>query len=226
MSIRAAVLSGVVLLAAGVAGVASSRQPAAPPLAATVVELPPAPAAQAAVARAQQDPLAARLRGVLSQTPTGRATLDAIAGSEVPVLGPDEPALLQAATFLDGARHYMLVIEQPGRIIEIYGSTQAFRAPAAAGDSAAPTPAPPPAPGAAPRPLPGARQSAVRAVAVDRPQNVQVERTEYGVDVAFTRYGAVYNVTFICESPAAASCSEAAATGFAARLVLLGGGAG
>jgi len=115
----------------------------------------------------------------------------------------------------------MLVIEQPGRIIEIYGSTQAFRAPAAA--------APPPgaaAPAqAAPRLDPGAIRTAVRVPPADRAQDVRTERTEYGVDVAFSRYGAVYSVSFICDAPNGGGCSEAEATAFAASLVLLGGGA-
>jgi len=228
MSIRAVILSGIVVLAAGVAGVASSRQPATPALAATVAALPRPAAAEAALAGARQDPLATRLRGVLAQAPGGQQTLAGIAASEVPVLGPPTPSLLQAATFLGGERHYMLVIEQPGRIIEIYGSTQAFRAPAAAGEAGAAA-APPPgaaAPAqAAPRLDPGAIRTAVRVPPADRAQDVRTERTEYGVDVAFSRYGAVYSVSFICDAPNGGGCSEAEATAFAASLVLLGGGA-
>ena len=50
------------------------------------------------------------------------------------------------------------------------------------------------------------------------------ERTEYGVDVSFTRFGAAYSVTFVCDAPGAADCSEAAAIQFAAALELVGGG--
>ncbi len=228
MSARAVILSAVVVLAAGFAGIASSRQPAPPPLAATVAELARPRAAEAALAAAQQDPLSTRLRGVIAQTPGGQQTLAEISASEVPVLGPPTPALLQAATFLDGERHYMLVIEQPGRIIEVYGATQAFQAPAGSGEAGSAglrQGANAPAVGLAPRTPPGALPTAVRAPATDRPQNVQVERTEYGVDVAFSRYGAVYNVSFICDAPNGAGCSEAEATAFVASLVLLGGGA-
>ncbi len=228
MSIRTVILSGIVVLAAGVAGVASSRQPVPPALAATVTALPRPPAAEAALAGARQDPLATRLRGVLAQAPGGQQTLAGISASDVPVLGPPNPALLQAATFLDGERHYMLVIEQPGRIIEIYGSTPAFRAPAGSGEAGSDgLPQGPGAPtaGLTPRTPPGALRAAVRAAAADRPQNGQVERTEYGVVVAFSRYGAVYNVSFICDAPNGPGCSEAEATAFAASLVLLGGGA-
>ncbi|MFN7238308.1 MAG: hypothetical protein ACK5VL_11430 [Brevundimonas sp.] len=228
MSIRTTSLSLVVLLIAGVAGVASSRQPATPRLAASLTGLPMTPSAQKDLAAARQDPLAERLRGVLGQTPEGRGKLAAIAGSDVPVLGPADPGLLQGAAFLDGERHYMLVIEQPGRIIEIYGSTQAFQAPVGAGDvgsTAIPTDPNAPGTGGSPRATPGALRTRVRAQTADRPQNVQVERTEYGVDVAFSRYGAVYSVSFICDAPNGVSCSEAEATAFAAGLVLLGGGA-
>lgn len=228
MSIRTVALSSVVVMVAGFAGIASSRQPVPPPLAATVADVPGDALAEAGLAAARRDPLAQRLRGVLAEAPGGQQTLARISASDVPVLGPPTPALLQAATFLDGERHYMLVIEQPGRIIEIYGATQAFRAPAGSGEAgSAGLPQGPGAPtaGLAPRTPPGALRAAVRAPATDRPQNVQVERTEYGIDVAFSRYGAVYNVSFICDAPNGADCSEAEATAFVASLVLLGGGA-
>ena len=53
--------------------------------------------------------------------------------------------------------------------------------------------------------------------------DIRTERTEYGVDVAFNRFGAAYNVTFICEG--APNCAEADAILFAAGLQLIGGGA-
>jgi hypothetical protein len=53
---------------------------------------------------------------------------------------------------------------------------------------------------------------------------IRAERTEYGVDVSFSRFGAAYNVSFICEASGAADCSEANAIAFAGSMVLLGGG--
>ena len=53
--------------------------------------------------------------------------------------------------------------------------------------------------------------------------NIRTERTEYGVDVTFSRFGAAYNVSFICEG--APNCAEADAILFAAGLQLIGGGA-
>ena len=54
--------------------------------------------------------------------------------------------------------------------------------------------------------------------------NIRTERTEYGVDVTFNRFGAAYDVSFICESQGAAGCVEADALAFAAGLRLIGGG--
>ena len=53
--------------------------------------------------------------------------------------------------------------------------------------------------------------------------NIRTERTEYGVDVTFNRFGAAYNVSFLCEG--APNCTEADAVAFAAGLQLIGGGA-
>lgn len=55
-------------------------------------------------------------------------------------------------------------------------------------------------------------------------QDVRAERTEYGVDVSFTRFGAAYAVTFVCDAVGAPDCSDAAAIQFAAALELVGGG--
>ena len=127
MSIRNWALAGGVIAAAAVAGVATSQQPPPAPTAATVTPLTPSRADNAALAQARQDPVAARLRGVLAQARARGLT------------------------------------------------------------------------------------------------NIRTERTEYGVDVTFSRFGAAYNVTFICEG--APNCTEADAIVFAAGLQLIGGGA-
>ncbi|WP_332679132.1 hypothetical protein, partial [Brevundimonas sp.] len=77
---------------------------------------------------------------------------------------------------------------------------------------------------AAARVAPAASRAAVQAQA-EGLTNVRTERTEYGVDVTFSRFGAAYNVSFICEGPGAAGCTEAEAVVFASTLQLLGGGA-
>ncbi|HEY0599573.1 hypothetical protein, partial [Brevundimonas sp.] len=82
-------------------------------------------------------------------------------------------------------------------------------------------------------PLQGPRIAAARVpAAAARPAaqagasgltDLRTERTEYGVDVTFSRFGAAYNVSFLCEG--APDCAEADAIAFAAGLRLIGGGA-
>ncbi|MFN3353693.1 MAG: hypothetical protein ACK4Z5_08805, partial [Brevundimonas sp.] len=105
--------------------------------------------------------------------------------------------------------------------VEIYGATRAFR------------PADPVRPGAAPQPPVAVRApqrtTAARAAALAQArarglETIIAERTEYGVDVAFGRFGAAYNVTFICDSQGPPDCDEAAAIRFATALELIGGG--
>ena len=182
------------------------------------VTLQPDRADEAALEQARASPLARRLAGVLAQQ-TNFAP--AIATSDVPVLAPPDVGLLQTAQFHPGDRQYTLTVEREGQVIEIYGATRALQPP----PGAAWPPAAPPA-----RPV---ATAAVRAPAVPAAvaraearglEDVRSERTEYGVDVSFTRFGAAYSVTFVCDAPAAASCSEAAAVQFAAALELVGGG--
>lgn len=223
MSIRNwAFASGVIALAAA-AGVATSQQQPASPTAATQVAVPRSRVDNAALAQARQDPLTARLRGVLTQSKSA-TFMQQVDQSAVPVLAPGEIGLLNTAEFTPGDRVYMLTVQRGEQIIEIYGATKAFQSPVA-------TPrlqAAPAAPVA--RPATRARAAQVdpnaRALAEARARgltNVRTERTEYGVDVTFNRFGAAYNVTFICEG--APNCSEADAISFAAGLQYIGGGA-
>lgn len=234
MSIRNWALAGGVIAAAALAGVATSQQPPPSPTAATQVDLPRSRADNAALAQARQDPVAARLRGVLAQNKSADF-MQRVNASDVPVLAPGEVGLLGSAEFTGGDRVYMLTVQRGEQIIEIYGSTKAFRSPLAA-----PAPQAPPATTAArtraAAPVTAARgpriaaaqvpDAAARALAQARARgltNIRTERTEYGVDVTFSRFGAAYNVTFICEG--APNCAEADAILFAAGLQLIGGGA-
>lgn len=236
MSIRNWAFAGGVIAAAAVAGVATSQQQPPSPVAATQVALTPSRADNAALAQARQDPVAARLRGVLAQ---GKSPdfMQRVNASTVPVLASADPALLASAEFDGGDRFYMLTVQRGETIIEIYGATKAFQSPLGA-----PAPQPAPATTAAPTtatraaPVTAARgpriaaaqvpDAAGRALAQAQARgltNIRTERTEYGVDVTFSRFGAAYNVTFICEG--APNCAEADAIAFAAGLVLIGGGA-
>lgn len=223
---RRSLLTGSGLLAAALlAGTALTQtrpqppaDPDAPPEPTSVI-LAPDRADAAALARARQDPLAARLRGVLAQSPA-RAAAPQIQASTVPVLGPSEPALLATARFHPGDRQYTLVVRDGETIIEIFGTTRALRSPAAG-----PLPAPltPPQQRAATRGPTPMERSLTQAGQAGLTQ-VRAERTEYGVDVGLVRFGAAYNVSFICGAPGGADCTEARAVAFAASLVLLGGG--
>jgi hypothetical protein len=236
MSTRNHVLAGVVVLAAAVAGVATSQQPPPSPVAATVAPLTPSRTDNAALAQARQDPVAARLRGVLAQGKTPEF-MQRVNASEVPVLAPADPALLASAEFDGGDRFYMLTVQRGETIIEIYGATKAFQSPLGAPApqtapttaAAAPTTASRAAPVTAARgpriaaaQIPDAAGRALAQVRARGLTNIRTERTEYGVDLTFSRFGAAYIVTFICEG--APNCTEADAMLFAAGLVLIGGG--
>ncbi|HZW16251.1 MAG TPA: hypothetical protein VFF66_08355 [Brevundimonas sp.] len=235
MSIRNWAFAGGVVAAAAVAGVATSQQQPPSPVAATQVPLTRNRVDNAALAQARQDPAAARLRGVLAQ---GKSPdfMQRVNASAVPVLAPADPALLASAEFHDGDRFYMLTVQRGEQIIEIYGATKAFQSPLGAqAAQAAPSTAVRAAPAtraatatAARGPRIAAAQvpdAAGRALALARSRgltNIRTERTEYGVDLSFNRFGAAYSVSLICEG--APNCTEADAVMFAAGLQLIGGG--
>lgn len=236
MSLRNWTLAGCVVASAGAAGVATSQQPPPSPVAATQVALTRSRADDAALAQARQDPLAARLRGVLAQT-KGATFMPQVNASAVPVLAPGEAGLLGSAEFNGGDRFYMMTVQRGEQIVEIYGTTKAYQSPLAA-PAAQAAQAPTAARATATRTAPatatrGPRiaaarvpDAAARALALAQSRgltNIRTERTEYGVDVAFNRFGAAYSVSLICEG--APNCTEAEAISFAAGLQLIGGGA-
>lgn len=244
MSIRTGALAGAVVLAAALAGVATSQQKPPSPVAATQVDLPRSRSDNAALGQARQDPLAARLRGVLGQDPASARVLTVADASPVPVLAPADPALLRTARLFTGDRHYMLVVQRGDDVIEIYGATKAFQSPLSTPPpgQAPPTGAPTAAGPTVNRPTTSAAgvaagprirparipTTAARAAAQAQTRgltNLRTERTEYGVDVTFNRFGAAYNVSFICDGPGAAGCTEPEAVAFASTLQLIGGGA-
>jgi len=213
---------GAVLAFAVIAGVSTSQQQPLSPVAATQVDLPRSRIDNAALAQARQDPLAARMQGVLRQDRQSQAVLQLAQSSPVPVLAPADPALIGAARLFTGDRHYMMVIERGEQVIEIYGSTKAFESPAGPPKVAEPDPA---AQRRVTARLPAGATARLAQARQTGLTNVRTERTEYGTDVSFNRFGAAYNVSFICEAQAAPGCSEADAIAFASSLVLIGGGA-
>ena len=119
MTIRTGAVVGGVILAAALAGVATSQQPPPSPVAAVQVDVPRSRADNAALASARRDPLAARLRGVLGQQPAAVRFLALVDASSVPVLAPADPALLRTAHIYTGDRHYMITVQRGEQIIEI-----------------------------------------------------------------------------------------------------------
>jgi hypothetical protein len=208
----------LVLVLAAVAWTQTRPDPVPIPSEITLV---PSRTEVAALDAARKDPLAARLQGVLAQDPATRPVLAQAAASPVPVLAPSDPALLRTARLYSGTRHYMLVVQRGEQIIEIYGTTKAFQSPLA-------RPLQPPEPVLTPPTRATRVAPATAALARARAQgliNIRTERTEYGVDVSFNRFGAAYSVSFICEGQGAPGCAEADALAFATSLQLIGGGA-
>lgn len=221
-SATAAAGAAAVILAAGVA-VTQTAPPGPPPERGapvpTAVALTPDRAEAAALAQARQDPMGARMRGVLSQG-SGRAVLTQIEAADVPVLGPADPALMAGARFIPGEGQHTLVLRRNGTIFEIHGTRRALQSPAA---GPLPPPLAPPGRAAVTRAPPPAAAALARA-AQSGAEQIRVERTEYGMDASFSRFGAAYNLSIICAAPGGADCTEAAALDFIASLVLLGGG--
>ena len=222
MSIRNWAFAGGVVAAAAVAGVATSQQPPSP-VAATQVALSRSRADNAALAQARQDPVAARLRGSLNQNKGLTGLLQQIDASPVPVLAPAEMGLLDTAEFTTRDRVYMLTVHRGEQIVEIYGSVKAFQSPLGAPAPQAALTAAPRGPRIAAARVPDAAGRALAQARARGLTNIRTERTEYGVDVTFNRFGAAYNVSFLCEG--APNCTEADAIAFAAGLQLIGGGA-
>jgi len=210
----------IVMAATALAQINQARQ-AGPP----ETTLAPSRVDAAALAQARQSPLANRMRIALANDPNYARILAQAQSSAVPVLAPPDPALLQAARFYPGDRQYTLVVRPAGQIVEILGSTRVFQA--AEGTALSPAQAQPQAqaPNATARfqrrsPL----ATSVTQAEVNGLSEIRTERTEYGVDVSFVRFGVVYNVTFVCENQTSLECSDAAAVQFASRLELIGGG--
>ena len=209
------VLAAFVLAAAAIAQVreAFSAGPAE-------TTLQPSQVDSRALAQARRSPLAARIQSVLAKDANFVRLLAQAQASSVPVLAPPEPGLLQTSRFYPGDRQYTLVVRRPGMIVEILGSTLALEAPQGVALSARPTSRMAFARAQRQTPL---SASIAQAEALGL-SNIQSERTEYGTDVSFVRFGAVYGVSFVCDDLDSLDCSDAAAVQFATRLELIGGG--
>ncbi len=191
------------------------------------VRLTPSPADRAALAQALR---ASPGGGEGSAAVLAARGLDPalVRRSPVPVLIPDlagVPAQLYLAPDAQ-PQAYAATLESPGQSVVIFGSAKAFvpppGSPAIASDPAdafgnlaivlAYRAAHPGAPPPNPETL---------------PQNVHIARTEFGMDIAFTQFGAPYDISLACADPQGdPRCSQAAAMLLLVKLLLVGGGSG
>lgn len=202
-----------------------------------VVTIIPTDQDRADLAAARQAPGAGRAASVMGRARQSPAA-QAVAASPVPVLLPwTSPGMANVQVFVRG-NTYAAALEEPGRAISIFGTKQAFVPP-----GAQPTPVPS-APNAAARAAlnsvlakasPGLRaqlglpvsKAPTTPAAPKPPSNVRYQRTESGIDVSFTRFGAAYDLSLVCENPDTdPQCSQAAAKAVIDSLAVAGGGAG
>jgi hypothetical protein len=182
---------------------------------------------------ARARPAAQALRASLARTP--RMDFAAIDRSHVPVLLTARRELMPNWRVYASADRYTASSRKPGTVYEINGTRLPTVAPSRAAAPAkrmrlrafAAPGAPPPGP------------------ADDALENVHIDHTASGVDVTFTRFGHVYNVSIDCGAPAEAEsetapvggrrarplartanadCTDAGALAFAQQMEVVGGG--
>ncbi len=205
------------------------------------------PATRSMFQSARARPLAQAFRTSLARMP--RTNLAAIDRSRVPVLLAPRQDLMPNWHIFASPDRYTASTRNSGTVYEINGTRLPTVAPAGMRPQGAPAgnqPANPPAspmrlrafadPGTPPPP-PGQ----------DALENVHIDHTASGIDVTFTRFGHVYNVSIDCGGPAEAEnetaaaapgqrakarlrtanpdCTDASALAFAQKMEVVGGGA-
>jgi len=218
-----------------------TRFSAAPVRATTHVELVPTAAQLTALRIAKARPQALQLRSAIARLPVSRIDLAAVDRSKVPVLVSARPALIANLRIFAGPDRYTASTKQNGIAIEINGTRlshvapHTFRMPRTIRTIPLRPLLAPHVPGTpAPAPAPAPAQDAL--------SNVSVERTSYGIDVSFMRFGSVYNVTMDCGTeesdpeaigpapadaaapPAPQECTEAKALSLVGEFEVAGGG--
>lgn len=220
---------------------------------ASQVRLAETPATRSELMAAKQRPAALALRRTLAQAAPDRVSLTAVDRASLPVLVSAKPALAANLRVFARADSFSASTSEPGTTLVIDGAKTAVAAPrtfrmpttsilrlTAASTTAT-------RPSAAARSA-GATSSTARirpemarpATEVARPprgtpatpaepsptlENVVIERVEYGIDVTFTRFGAVYNVSIECARPETDfNCTEAGAKALVGGLETIGGG--
>jgi hypothetical protein len=130
------------------------------------------PAARATAARIQRPRRESMLRQAKERAPMADSL-------NLPLLLPDDEKIdANLKLYTTHADQYAASSKQDGAIIELIGSRIATIAPPDVAAELAPR-----------------RRSAERA------NGYRIERTEYGVDISFTRFGAAYNISILCDDP-------------------------
>ena len=217
------------------------------------VRLADTQATQVELRQAKLRPSAVALRRSLTQTAGARVDLAAVDRAALPVLAATRPTLVANLRVFPRAASFTASATEPGMTLVIDGSKTATAAPAgfrmprtmqlrlraaATGPVASATTIRREALTAQPRAfsdVSAARSGQVREVA--RPpspaappaaptlQDVAIERTEYGLDISFVRFGAVYNMAIACDAPETdPRCSDEGAKALAQQLEVVGGG--
>lgn len=248
---RAIAISGTagILAASAFAGWVAA-QPATTFRRAAQIQLPETQASQVELRQARLRPSAVALRRSLAQTAGARVDLAAVDRAALPVLVATRPALVANLRVFPRAGSFTASATEPGMTLVIDGSKTATAAPAGFRmprttqlrlQAAAVAPATsarairrealtaqPRAPGEATAVR--SREATARPAAPPAPpaptlQDVAIERTEYGLDISFVRFGAVYNMAIACDAPETdPRCSDEGAKALAAQLEVVGGG--
>ena len=217
---------------------AIGQQRPAPPTnrnpALTQAQITPSTAARLHIAAAKQRPLALILRATVARLNANRIDLASIDQSHVPILIGTHPQLLANLRIYAFADRYTASAKKPGTAYEINGTRM-----------------PVVAPGTfrlpqnnqlrliRPNALPGAPPPAANEDAIS---DLRIDHTASGVDLTFTRFGHVYNISIDCGAPAEEEravepgtrprartanpdCTDAAAQAFAQQMEVIGGGA-
>ena len=220
---RTAIAIGCAIAAAVSLIAAASAQTAAVKPAATAVRLNISDANLRILRAAKARPTAVKLRAALSaRSFAAHIDLKAVDKSAVPVLVSPRSELLANLRVFTKPDHYAASTVQSGTVIQINGT----RAPVTA-----------PKNFRLPKTTPTIKL-ANPATAEDVLQNVRVDHTASGIDVTFTRFGSVYNVSMDCADVSASDpeaigpkkgakpsqCSEDNALAIVKEMEVIGGG--
>ena len=216
------------------------------------IRIPDSQVSRSEIIRARTRPAAVALRSNIARTAASRVDLAAVDRTSVPVLVTARPSMVANLRVFTRPNSFSASAKEPGMTLVIDGSKTATAAPptfrlprtatlrlAAAAMVISPTVPRRDAEravrsaqlsGAASRSraseVTGVRPPVAPAQPPPAPlQDVVVEPTEYGIDISFVRFGAVYNVSVACDDPARdARCSQAGAEGLVRQLETIGGG--